>query len=64
MNKDLELIKKIKEANFTDAERKELIDLVKQGKVVRPSLIKKIMLGVYGLKKLSELLDIDIGNLE
>jgi hypothetical protein len=64
MKTELELIKKIEEANFTDAEKRELIDLINQGKQGRTSLIKKIIFRVYGLKKLSELLDIDIGNLE
>lgn len=64
MKTELQLIKKIEEANFTDAEKRELIDLIRQGKQGRPSLIKKIILGVYGLKKLSEILDNDIGNLE
>lgn len=64
MKTELQLIKKIEEANLTDAEKREIIDLIKQGKKGRPSLMKRIILGVYGLKKLSELLDIDIGNLE
>lgn len=64
MNKDLLLINKINETNLTDTEKKELIDLINKGKQDRSKFVKRMLAVAYGVKRLSELFDIDIGNLE
>lgn len=63
-NQEILLIKKINETDLTDTEKKELIGLIKKGKQDRSKFVKKMLAVAYGVKKLSELFDIDIGNLE
>jgi hypothetical protein len=64
MKREKLLIKKINKTNLTDTEKKELTDLIQKGKQDRSNLLTKMLAVAYGVKKLSELFDIDIGNLE